>query len=627
MGLPPSAQAGPHSEGSGLSLLPRSDRAAPERPPPPGPGPTEPADVGRRVKTVADTRADLAPDPGAVVDTDPPAPAPTDADGRRRAFVALTWLLTLLAAALVLVALLIPGELAELGVGAFVRLPVEAVVGLAVLLVLPPRARRAATLVVGFLLGALLVLRMIDIGYLAVLDRPFDMMVDWTQLSAALDVLRDSIGDVGAIAAAVGAVALAVALLVLLPLSVGRLTTLAARRRPTALRAVAVAAPVWLVCALLGVQIAPGVPVASANAAGMLADRSAHVVASIEDGYVFADQIAVDAYRDTPGDQLLTELRGKDVVIAFVESYGRSAVEDPEYTGPITELLDGGTRRLADAGFAARSGWLTSATSGGNSWLAHATLLSGLWTNGQQRYNQLVETDRFTLNEAFHRAGWRTVGVMPGITKEWPEGEFYGYDHLYDQPRLDYRGPNFGWGPVPDQFTLGALQRHELAAADRQPVMAEVALVSSHWPWAPTPRMIGWDELGDGAVFGPQIAEGLTMDEVWADPARVRTEYRRSVEYTVESLVSFVETHGDDDTVLVFLGDHQPAPTITGEDASRDVPITIVARDPAVLDRIAGWGWQDGLKPAPDSPVWPMDAFRDRFLAAFGPQDGLTPPH
>jgi hypothetical protein len=48
-----------------------------------------------------------------------------------------------------------------------------------------------------------------------------------------------------------------------------------------------------------------------------------------------------------------------------------------------------------------------------------------------------------------------------------------------------------------------------------------------------------------------------------------------------------------------------------------DVPITTVAKDPAVLDRVDGWGWAEGLKPAPTTPVWPMNAFRDRFLTAF----------
>jgi hypothetical protein len=81
-----------------------------------------------------------------------------------------------------------------------------------------------------------------------------------------------------------------------------------------------------------------------------------------------------------------------------------------------------------------------------------------------------------------------------------------------------------------------------------------------------------------------------------------------------------VETYGDDDLVLIFLGDHQPSPIVTGYGVSRDVTITIVARDPTVLDRIERWGWQPGLKPNAGGPVWRMDAFRDRFLTAFGPQ-------
>ena len=31
-----------------------------------------------------------------------------------------------------------------------------------------------------------------------------------------------------------------------------------------------------------------------------------------------------------------------------------------------------------------------------------------------------------------------------------------------------------------------------------------------------------------------------------------------------------------------------------------------------------GWGWQPGLRPSAAAPVWPMDAFRDRFFGAFG---------
>ena len=79
-----------------------------------------------------------------------------------------------------------------------------------------------------------------------------------------------------------------------------------------------------------------------------------------------------------------------------------------------------------------------------------------------------------------------------------------------------------------------------------------------------------------------------------------------------------MQRYGDDDPVLVVLGDHQPATLVTGQGAGHDVPISVIARDPKVMDRIAGWGWQDGMLPSPQAPVWPMAAFRDRFLTAFG---------
>jgi hypothetical protein len=72
-----------------------------------------------------------------------------------------------------------------------------------------------------------------------------------------------------------------------------------------------------------------------------------------------------------------------------------------------------------------------------------------------------------------------------------------------------------------------------------------------------------------------------------------------------------------------MLGDHQPATIVSGEGAGHDVPVTIIARDPAVLDRVSGWNWTEGLRPATDAPVWRMDAFRDRFLAAYG-ENGHT---
>ena len=81
-------------------------------------------------------------------------------------------------------------------------------------------------------------------------------------------------------------------------------------------------------------------------------------------------------------------------------------------------------------------------------------------------------------------------------------------------------------------------------------------------------------------------------------PTTSSEAYATSIAYSVDTLVSYVQQYGDDNLVMVFLGDHQPASVVVGQNASNDVPITIVAKDRTVLDRIASWGWTDGLIPA-----------------------------
>jgi hypothetical protein len=534
--------------------------------------------------------------------------------------------LTALAGLLVFVALVAPNELGGLTPGAFLRIPVEALVAVALLLVLPARVRRPAALVAGVALGLLTVLKIIDMGFNAVLARPFDPVIDWPLVGAGLDFVTGSLGRIGAAGTVVGAVVLAVVVLVLVTMAVVRLSGLVVRRKIFATRAVTVLAAAWVTCALLGAQIVPGIPLAGTSAAALAYDHAVQVRAGLLDQQTFAEEVAADPFRNTPPDELLTALRGKDVMFAFVESYGRSAVENPDLAPQVDSVLDDGTRRLAAAGFSARSAFLTSSTSGGSSWLAHATFLSGLWVDNQQRYNTLISSNRLTLTSAFHRANWRTVAVMPGTTGDWPEGRFYGHEEVYDFPKLAYHGPDLGWATVPDQYILAALQRSELAKPDHPPVMAEIATVSSHAPWPFIPPVIDWDKVGDGSVYTALAAGAGPRDAVWAKGTEaVRTAYRQSIEYSINTLVSYVEKYGDDNLVLVFLGDHQPLSLVSGEGASHDVPITIVARDKTVMDRISGWGWQDGLKPGAQSPVWRMDSFRDRFLTAFGPKD--TPIH
>jgi len=398
------------------------------------------------------------------------------------------------------------------------------------------------------------------------------------------------------------------------------LSRLLVRHDAVASRAVVVLAALWLATALSGTEIVPGVPLAAESTATYLKDRAEPANAAARNHQESATLDATDPFATAPNDELMTALRGKDVILCFVESYGRSAIEDPEFAPGVGAVLDAGNRRLRARGFASRSAFLTSSTVGGGSWLAHGTFQSGLWIDSQQSYDELDSSQRLTLTRAFRRGGWRTVGVMPGNDAPWQQSNSLGYDRVYDAADMGYRGPRFSWASMPDQYTLSRFESTEHATRDRQPVMAEITLVSSHAPWEPIPRLVDWKDIGDGSVFnGMATAQDPPQAILTRPPGRVHTDYRAAIEYSLSSLVLYVENYGDNNLVLIFLGDHQPSPIVTGYGVSHDVPITILTQDRSVLNRISSWGWQDGLKPGTQAPVWRMDAFRDRFLNAFGP--------
>jgi hypothetical protein len=228
-----------------------------------------------------------------------------------------------------------------------------------------------------------------------------------------------------------------------------------------------------------------------------------------------------------------------------------------------------------------------------------------------------VTSSRLTLTKAFARAGWRTVAIKPAITLPWPEGERLGYDEIYAAADLGYAGLPYNWVTMPDQYTLAALERRERQARER-PLFAEVSLISSHAPWTPVaPVLEDWDAIGDGSVFSRWAEQGDPPDVVWRDPERVRHQYTLALDYVLGVLGSYAARFVDDRTLLILVGDHQPAPLITGEGASRDVPMHVISGDPGLLEPFLDLGFAAGMRPAPDHAALRMDRFRDRFLAAF----------
>ncbi len=527
------------------------------------------------------------------------------------------WITLLLGVAVLDLLLLLPNHPGAMSFGALTLLPLELPPLLLLLLFAPPAYHRFLAWSLGILLSFTTALKAADFLTFLSYNRLFSPVLDLHLARAAWNLSWDSFGLALVVAATVAAVVAV--------LAVGWVAAWAARQVMMAgtdgilRRQAAMLATCMLVVFSTG-YVLKRLEIAQIRTAALTSmivrEHVTHVVWSIGDIRRFEAEARKDRFASMSGDRLLSAIKGRDVLMVFVESYGRTTLANPKYQATTRAALDDLQKTVAKRGLEARSGWLTSPVIGGQSWLAHASVLSGLWINNQPRYDALLASERDTLIDTFSKAGWNTVAVMPAITKSWPEGRALGYDRIYTSKTLEYDGLPFNWVTMPDQFTLAQFHRKELNRSRRPPVFAEIAMISSHAPWTPIAPLIDWAEVFKPKVFDKWARSGDPPAKVWLDNDRVRDQYRKSIDYVLRTLNAFIADKLGSDRLLVVIGDHQPAPLITGPDAGRDVPVHVIG-PPAVVAAIEDWGWTEGLVPSEKVSAWSMKDFREQFLEAF----------
>jgi len=489
------------------------------------------------------------------------------------------------------------------------------------------RAARWLRAGLAVVLTVVIVLKIADFAMFTAFSRGFNPVGDLPLATAGVNLL---IGTVGAVPAAGAVLALlaglgGVALALWWAMTVWARLALFAQR--PALRRLAGA--VALVFAGMGGVEAMSImqrwdprfdPPGAAFTSRLAAERVRLVGRTLTDMARFRQAATQDPYRGGAG---LLDRIDRDVVVIFIESYGRASVEGPLYAETTQAILTRAEARLRAEGRAMRTGYLSSSTRGGQSWLAHATFANGLRVNDQVRYQALLASGREGLFHIAQRGGFATAAVMPAITLDWPEGARMGFDQIFPAAALGYRGLPFNWVTMPDQYTLAAFDRLVRDAPRPKRLFAQVVLISSHAPWVPVPRLIPWEEVGDGTAFNAMAQEGDPPKVVWRDRDRVRDQYRQSVAYSVETALDWAAQSGPDMPLVFILGDHQAARFVAQEDRA-DVPLHVIG-PAALVDQMAGWGFAPGLIPPATQEALPMEAMRDMIIETFSSNAGASP--
>lgn len=459
-------------------------------------------------------------------------------------------------------------------------------------------------------------LKLADLAMLESLGRRFNPVGDLPLIDASVRLLAGSFGTLAAAGGALAAILLVIVLTAAIWWATGVWMRLALGRhmRRWVLGAAFTLAALLVLLPRAG--LAPSLPDASRYAA----ERVALTLRTLSELRNFRAAVAQD---DLGALARPLELIDRDVLVIFLESYGRTSFDTPFYARQHLDLLAQAQAQLDQAGLAMRSGFLTSPTHGGQSWLAHGTFANGLLINDQTRYQAAIASGRRTLFHHARVAGFHTAAVMPAVVRPWPESSTMGFQTVLAAPDLGYRGLPFNWVTMPDQFTLAAVDRLLRTGPHPRRLMAQVALISSHAPWVPVPELVAWDSLGDGTVFDEMAQAGDPPEVVWRDRERVRRQYRDAIAYTLRTVMDYARLHSDDPPLMILIGDHQAASSI-GLDERREVPIHIIG--PAhLVELTASWGLVPGLIPPQDQLPLPMETLRDRILHSFSDARGNPP--
>lgn len=328
-----------------------------------------------------------------------------------------------------------------------------------------------------------------------------------------------------------------------------------------------------------------------------------------------ADALAHDPASALPDDQVFASLRGRPIILAWVESYGHSALIDPRQAVPVGDRLDQMQRTLTEAGFHIRSGLVESPVTGGRSWLAHGTLRAGIRQDQPPVQRMVLSSNRCGLVCTLNRAGWRTQAAMPGLTLPWLEGPAWGFEKVMNRPAFAYAGPDFGWSPIPDQAMLAGLSPDW---SGPRPLYLEIVLTSSHAPWSPLPA---WKPYSQGLIDGSAYAG----DDLRADYTDMGAAYGRSLDYSLRALGDWVMREAPEDALIIILGDHPALDWISAGQGQR-VPIHILSRDAILLDRLDGLDLTQGMLPTATATPIPMWEIFPELLARFGPLPLQTKP-
>jgi hypothetical protein len=326
--------------------------------------------------------------------------------------------------------------------------------------------------------------------------------------------------------------------------------------------------------------------------------------------------------------------RRPPIYLLAVESYGSVLERHPDLRRPYRDLLDSTDAALRKDGWHTASARMEAPVRGGRSWLAIASLFTGVRVDRQLLFNRFKQNAGGVphLVRFLNRQGYRTVALQPFTFARpgLPVGNLYDFDVTLYRDDLDYEGPAYGLADAPDQYSLH-FGHHTQLAPSPDPFFLFFETVSSHalWNYGLPPALPDWRQFNAatgtpaeqkrqlgrlGSAPTQFLPDSITAPRIYDQPTPQR--YLQHVAYDLRVLRDYLIEKAPDGSLVLLLGDHQPPLLDT---KTNTTPLHVLSTDSMLVRRVRRQGFTDGLVPTGRSPTLRQEglySFLVRLLAA-----------
>ncbi|HTU58637.1 MAG TPA: hypothetical protein VMF89_09385, partial [Polyangiales bacterium] len=159
-----------------------------------------------------------------------------------------------------------------------------------------------------------------------------------------------------------------------------------------------------------------------------------------------------------------------DVYLVMVEAYGE-ILSTWDMNDAYSALMSRVQKRLETAGYHAASAYSVAPVHGGTSWFSISTVHTGIQVDRPQAYDavQAVGASIPSITRFFREQGYVTHALQPGVQLRSGLNRFDLFHHEIpvDAFTLGYHGPEYGWGVIPDQYSIGSFREQHFKTTDQ----------------------------------------------------------------------------------------------------------------------------------------------------------------